>query len=80
MKFLPSILIGFLFSTGLHAQSSLPPVGAAPTDKQSCSVSGIAVRQDTGEPLIKARITLVAQSRIRRATFFSKPSLAPLIC
>ena len=69
MKFALPILLGLLFSTGLHAQSNPPPTGGAPTDKQTCSVSGTVVRQDTGEPLSKAKITLVTHENWEDSVF-----------
>ena len=69
MKFALPILLGLLFSIGLRAQSSPPPTGAAPTDKQTCSVSGTVGRQDTGDPLKKARVTLVTHENWEDSVF-----------
>jgi hypothetical protein len=69
MKFVLPILLGLLFSAGLHAQSNPPVGGAFPADEQTCRVSGTVVRQDTGEPLIKARVTLVTHENWEDSVF-----------
>jgi hypothetical protein len=69
MKFVHAILLSLLFYIGLDAQSNPPVAGALPADKQTCSVSGNVVRQDTGEPLIKTRITLVSHENWEDSVF-----------
>jgi hypothetical protein len=69
MKFALPILFGLVFSAGLLAQSNPPPTDAAPTTKETCSVSGTVVRQDTSEPLSKAKITLVTHDNWEDSVF-----------
>ncbi len=44
-----------------RAQQSAPPANSLNRDKQLCLISGTVLRADTGEPLPKARVTLIAE-------------------
>jgi Carboxypeptidase regulatory-like domain len=63
MKLVLPTLLGLLLAAGLHAQSNPPASEAAPADKETCSVSGTVLHQDTGEPLSKAKVSLVAREK-----------------
>jgi len=69
MKLALPILLSLLFSAGLHAQSNPPATDAAPAGKETCSVSGTVVRQDTGEALGKAKITFVTHENWEDSVF-----------
>jgi Carboxypeptidase regulatory-like domain len=58
MKYAFTVLLGFLLAVCLRAQIN-PAASDAAADKETCSVSGTVVRRDTGEPLSKAKISLV---------------------
>lgn len=60
MKFKIPTLLGLLLAADLNAQSNLQPAAAAPVNKQTCSIAGIVLRQDTGEPLSKATLSLIS--------------------
>ncbi|HWY08803.1 MAG TPA: carboxypeptidase regulatory-like domain-containing protein [Candidatus Acidoferrales bacterium] len=63
------ILLGLLFAFSLRAQSNPTASDAAVTNKEACSVSGVVVRQDTGEPLIKAKVALVTHEKWEDSLF-----------
>src|SRR5215472_9123209 len=67
-RLLPTFL---LFSVPLqsHAQSPTLSGKSVTSDKESCSVSGTVVRQDTGEPLSKARVTFVNHEKWEDSDF-----------
>jgi Carboxypeptidase regulatory-like domain len=69
MKLVLSTLVGLILAAGLHAQSNAPASEAAPADKETCSVSGTVLRQDTGEPLSKAKVSLVAREKWEDSVF-----------
>lgn len=69
MKFALPILLGLLFAVVLHAQSNPAPGDAVPTGKGTCSVEGSVLRQDTGEPLVKAKVALVAPEKWEDSVF-----------
>jgi len=69
MKYVLAVLLGSLFAFSLSAQSSPRASETSPVDKQACSVSGTVVRQDTGEPLSKAKITLVTHKNWEDSVF-----------
>src|ERR1700741_3492477 len=69
MKYHLVILLGLLFAFSLRAQSNPTASDAAAANKETCSVSGIVVRQDTGEPLIKAKVTLVTHENWEDSVF-----------
>jgi hypothetical protein len=69
MKYALPTLLWLALAAVLPAQSNPPATDAAPADKQACSVSGTVVRQDTGEPLIKSKITLVTHENWEDSVF-----------
>ena len=50
------------------AQSSPTAGPAASPDKESCSISGVVVRQDNGQPLSKAKVTLINHEKWEEST------------
>ncbi|HTB92950.1 MAG TPA: carboxypeptidase-like regulatory domain-containing protein [Candidatus Sulfotelmatobacter sp.] len=69
MKFLISVIFWLLYSGGLAAQTALSSDNSAPLDKEKCSVSGSVLRQDTGEPLKKAKVTLINHEKWEDSVF-----------
>ena len=63
MKCLSAAWLGLLLAFSLRAQSNPHETDVASADKEVCSVSGTVLRQDTGEPLSKARIALTAHEK-----------------
>src|SRR5947207_1768766 len=47
----------------LPAQQDVPVSSEKPAEKQECQISGTVVRQDGGEPLKNARVTLEPEAR-----------------
>jgi carboxypeptidase family protein len=75
MKYALAVLLGLLFVFSLRAQTSPGTSATTLVDKQPCSISGIVVRQDTGEPLTKAKITLVTHENWEDSGFDITDSL-----
>jgi len=69
MKYHLVILFGLLFAFSLRAQSNPTASDAAAANKETCSISGIVVRQDTGEPLNKAKVTLFNREKWEDSVF-----------
>jgi hypothetical protein len=69
MKFVLAVLLGLLIAFSLRAQINPAPSNAAPAEKQTCSVSGTVVRQDTGELLSKAKVKLVTHENWEDSVF-----------
>jgi hypothetical protein len=65
---LPTFL-WLVLSAGLAAQSNPPTADAAATYNETCSVSGTVLRQDTGEPLTKAKVMLVTHENWKDSIF-----------
>ena len=69
MKYVFALLLGFPLAICLRAQTNHATSDGAPVDKATCSVSGTVVRQDTGEPLTKSKITLVTHENWEDSVF-----------
>jgi hypothetical protein len=66
--FLPTFL-WLILSAGLAAQTDPSANEATALDKEKCSVSGTVLRQDTGEPLGKARVSVVTHEKWEDSVF-----------
>ncbi len=65
---LPTFL-WLILAAGLAAQTDPPANEAAAADKEKCRVSGTVLRQDTGEPLKKAKVTLISREKWEDSVF-----------
>jgi hypothetical protein len=69
MKLVLPTFLWLILSAGLAAQTDPPANEATALDKEKCGVSGTVLRQDTGEPLGKARVSVVTHEKWEDSVF-----------
>ena len=69
MKLVLPTFLWLILAAGLAAQTDPAANEPGPADKEKCSVSGTVLRQDTGEPLSKASVSLITHEKWEDSVF-----------